>query len=88
MQLRRRDFLVAASASVGAPLRAAQPENRVVLNLEPSRDNPRNSEGAKAAVIGRPGRAGRCGVGPSKPPSPVSRTDARALRLPDDRTHS
>ena len=50
MQLRRRDFLVAASAAVGAPLLAAQPENRVVLNLEPTRDNPRNSEGAFATL--------------------------------------
>jgi sialidase-1 len=50
MQLRRREFLMTASAAVAAPLIGAESENRVVLNLEPTGDNPRNSEGAFATL--------------------------------------
>ena len=38
--------LVSASALVTLPTQAWAAENEVVLNLDPSRDNPRNSEGA------------------------------------------
>ena len=42
--------LVSAAALVTLPTRAWAAENEVVLNLDPSQDNPRNSEGAFVAL--------------------------------------
>jgi hypothetical protein len=50
MPLTRRELIVSAAAALGAAVprhaSAAVPENRVVLDLEPTPENPRNSEGA------------------------------------------
>jgi hypothetical protein len=51
MRVDRRDFLKAAALGAAAlPVAAAEPDNRVVLNLEPTPENPRNSEGAFATL--------------------------------------
>lgn len=40
-----------AAAVAQAPAAAAEPENRVVLNLEPAKESPRNSEGAFVTLM-------------------------------------
>ena len=51
MRVDRRGFLKAAALGAAAlPVAAAEPDNRVVLNLEPTPENPRNSEGAFATL--------------------------------------
>jgi len=53
MEVNRRRFLEAAAAAplaVAARAAAATPENRVVLDLEPAAENPRNSEGSFVAL--------------------------------------
>ena len=47
MRVDRRGFLKATALGAAAlPVAAVEPDNRVVLDLEPTPENPRNSEGA------------------------------------------
>src|SRR5947208_15055940 len=51
MRVDRRGFLKATALGAAAlPVAAVEPDNRVVLDLEPTPENPRNSEGAFATL--------------------------------------